>query len=105
MTGYPEENFPAFAKAQAKLTSLGVTVVSPHVLGHAREGEDYSCCLRRALLFMLSSSACGGIALPGWRESNGARIEADIFAALRLPVHEYEDVICALQDSKPSEVA
>jgi hypothetical protein len=83
MTGLPDLNFPAFARAARRLRAAGHTVVSP-----AEVNPDHSMpweqCMRRDIPELCT---CEAIALlPGWEDSRGARLEAQIAGALRMRV-------------------
>lgn len=77
MTGLPEYNYPAFARAAKVLRDADHAVVSPHDIGHLDNGEPgsipWSTYIRRDLAEMLN---CDTIALPpGWESSRGATLE------------------------------
>lgn len=79
MTGLPDLNFPAFARATARLRAAGHTVVSP-----AEVNPDHSMpwaeCMRRDIIELCT---CEAIAvLPGWENSRGAKLEVQIAVAL-----------------------
>lgn len=83
MTGLPDWNYPAFHAAADKLRAAGYTVVSP-----AESGEDVSLPwthhLRVALRALLD---CDAVAtLPGWLDSEGARLECHVAAQLLMPI-------------------
>jgi hypothetical protein len=85
MTGYPEQNYPAFARAAAALRARGLTIVSAHETFHnGAQGGDgklaWAAYLRNDLKELLG---CDGIILlPGWPQSAGAKLEFDV--AVRL---------------------
>jgi hypothetical protein len=85
MTGIPEWNLPAFAKAEADLVNAGYTAVNPgrHGADPNRAWEDY---LRRDLQELLG---CDAVALlPGWENSRGAQLEVHVAHALGMEVHD-----------------
>lgn len=88
MTGYPEENRPAFKKATEFLRKQGFIVVSPDELDrmYPAKGKSWKDYMERDIPHVVTSSC--GIALPGWRMSKGATVEAALFAVLERPVFE-----------------
>ena len=79
MTGLPEHNYPAFRAAAAALRAVGYEVESPAEPGQVH-GWGWTDYMKRGLAQMLT---CDGVALlPGWTESKGACIEADIASLL-----------------------
>lgn len=88
MAGYPENNFPAFQKAQIELGFLGYPVVSPHAIDHG-DTTEWADFLRGDIKVMLD---CAGlILLKGWPQSRGSRLELSIALALDWPVFYYHD--------------
>lgn len=84
MTGYPDDNFPAFRAAAVALRRKGFEVVSPAEMDshdeleavHAEEryGPMYQALLRRDL-DVIKDPEVGIeaiVLLPGWTRSNGA---------------------------------
>ena len=86
MTGLPEYNFPAFHAAAANLRGKGHDVVNPAELP-APEEPTWGNYLRGALRAMLTCEAV--VFLPGWMQSNGARLERIVADRLRIPVYDY----------------
>jgi len=90
MSGIPNHNYPAFNAAAFDLRGRGFHVVSPAEL-HAdfetnpKPYEDY---LRADLIALLGTAAV--VVLPGWEQSNGARLEVTVARALGMLVWEYE---------------
>ena len=93
MSGYPEFNFPAFRDAARELVDMGLRNLYHTASGVppreavAKPWEEY---LRNALRLMLTCDAV--VALPGWRESKGARLEVYVALELGMPVVEYPDL-------------
>lgn len=90
MTGYEDFNRPAFRRMTELLREQGVRVTSPDELdttdpvsAASPEWADY---LARDLRWLVLAEA--GVALPGWEESRGARLEAAVLGALGRPVYE-----------------
>lgn len=86
MTGYPDDNFRAFAEAAEALREKGFEVVAPHegdlsmdydprVQGpsFANPSFDLATALSRDVEAVLGSD--GVALLPGWQESPGALVE------------------------------
>lgn len=88
MSGFPENNYPAFKRASAELRALGLKIVSPaESMPHPGEAthEQYLALLTHDVCIMVS--LCRGlILLPGWHKSRGARLEISIALALEWPI-------------------
>lgn len=88
MSGLPEENFPAFNEAAAKLRAKGFTVVNPAELkvdvtgltGRAR----WQKFLKADLKVLIDCDAI--VMLPGWGSSEGALLERYVARKLGLDV-------------------
>lgn len=88
MTGYPDENRPAFHAAHAELQSVGFVCMNPALNGlpytapwHHQMRRDYSMLM-----------ACHGVALlSGWERSRGARREVQMAGDLQMPVRLLAD--------------
>lgn len=90
MTGIDRYNFPAFYEAADRLRHLGYGVVNPAEFGHDLE-MHWEDCMKRDIPLMLTCDFV--VVLPGWHESKGARLEADIANALGMPVRSLYNVI------------
>lgn len=106
MTGYPEDNRPAFREATAALRKMGFKVISPDELDDLAPAgsRDWSGYLRRDLPWIAQAEAA--VFLRGWRESRGSTLEATIFNALGIPVWEVvrrtgSDGIASWDDLEP----
>lgn len=87
MTGLPDFNYPAFYKAEEQLRAAGYEVENParNELKGRPEGEPMWLSFMRMSLVQISR--VDGIALlPGWGDSEGAKLEAHIGQGLKLPV-------------------
>lgn len=102
MTGWPEFNYPAFEEAAIWLRGVvGLEVASPTETDASHDwkpgehdpmtlpAEEYRRPLRWAMRRILEDDVEGGICLPSWATSNGARVEALTVATLRLPLLQY----------------
>lgn len=90
MRGYPEFNFPAFAKAAADLRAAGYGIVSPHELHSGRLDLPWNEYMRRDIAIIVSG-AIGGLAmLPGWQDSRGAKGEAFVGELTCLPIRSVD---------------
>lgn len=88
MTGYPDDNRPAFRAATKLLRSRGYRVTSPDELDQRdpAASREWAAMLRRDLPWL--AAATMGVALPGWRASKGATLEATNLHALGAPIFE-----------------
>jgi Domain of unknown function (DUF4406) len=86
MTGIPEFNFPLFNSVAAKLRAAGFDIRNP-----AEHFDGYTGHKRHKYLSLdvltLIRECRGIILLPGWLDSDGARLEAQI--ALDLTFDDY----------------
>lgn len=90
MRGVPDFNFPAFAEAAAKLRAAGYGVVSPHELHSGALNLPWSEYMRRDIA-ILCSGAVGGVALlPGWEDSQGAKLEVAVAHATGMSVQRLD---------------
>lgn len=82
MTGYPQNNYPAFREAEHRLQDAGYKTVNPADFGAA--GGHYVDLIREDLRAMLD---CHGVAIiENWWESVGARNEVQVAGILKMPV-------------------
>jgi|ERR1019366_6855530 hypothetical protein len=87
MTGVPDLNRPAFAKAAKALRKKGYRVVNPPELDKNSPQRSWEGCLRRDIAELLD---CDKIALlPRWRKSRGAALEVHIGKALKYFIRTY----------------
>jgi len=89
MTGYPDDNRAAFRKARKELQELGWTVVCPEELDTTQPltNPTWSDYMRRDIPLLMGVQV--GFALPGWKKSRGATLEATILNALGVPVADF----------------
>jgi Domain of unknown function (DUF4406) len=107
MRGIYEFNFPAFFKAAEHLRQLGHEVFSPadndannygdaiwrHRQGDLKEIEHLGFDLRRTFfqdLEYITLHADAVVLLPGWENSEGAKIERSVALFLKLLVYQIE---------------
>ena len=87
MTGYPEQNFPAFHAAAAQLRTAGYEVVNPAEL-NLDPGTPWRVCMQIDIRELV---LCEGIALlPAWERSKGALLEYRIARGLDMQVERVE---------------
>lgn len=90
MTGYKDENRPAFRRASEVLRGLGMNVISPDELDQldpvTAPKPGWSDYLRRDIGHVRHATSC--VLLPGWRASRGARLEVAILNTLGCPIFE-----------------
>lgn len=109
MTGIPQFNFPAFDVAAASLRAAGYLVVSPVELDdpssrsaalanetgdpeqyNADTGETWGDLLARDVK-LIADEVSGVVALEGWEDSRGARLEVFVARTCGKPVYSYEE--------------
>lgn len=91
VTGYPEGNYTAFARAKEIIASQGHTPVNPRDKGvSGEEGLTWEYLMREALKLMLECEAA--YFLEGWEKSKGASFEHQVAQILQMPI-EYESKI------------
>ncbi|MCY0895859.1 MAG: DUF4406 domain-containing protein [Alicyclobacillaceae bacterium] len=90
MTGYPDDNYPAFAEAARSLRDQGYDVVSPAEDVPNREAS-WEHLMRHALRKMLNGTQ-GVVVLPGWKSSRGANVEVAVAKWLGLPILEWDSL-------------
>jgi hypothetical protein len=109
MTGLPQFNFPEFDRVAGILRTAGYNIVSPAELDdpvdHSRamssvdgapgsgshDGKLWESFLARDCVIVSMPTCVGGIFLPGWERSNGARLETFILDRLKKGLWLYED--------------
>lgn len=91
MSGYPENNFPAFITAAHALRRWGLVVVNPAELTLAKYGTveeamkvPWETHLARDIGELVKCDAV--VVMPGWEKSPGATLEVDVARRLRMPV-------------------
>ncbi|GLG01699.1 hypothetical protein Alches_17390 [Alicyclobacillus hesperidum subsp. aegles] len=87
MSGLPEYNFPAFFRAADAIRQQGDEPINP--AEGAPEGWTWEQYMRRALRMLLDADAV--VMLPGWQQSQGARLEYVIAQQLGMPTTFLED--------------
>ncbi len=81
MTGYPQQNYPAFISAEAELRAAGHVPLNPARNPEQPTWADY---MRLDLADVLTADQLA--VLPGWEASRGARLEVHVAHALEVPV-------------------
>jgi Domain of unknown function (DUF4406) len=83
MTGYVDNNFPAFNKKAAELTSLGIQVENPT----ANEGgaDSWNGYMRLAVTQLMRCTEIH--MLKGWEFSKGARTEHELACKLGFEIY------------------
>ena len=89
MSGHPDHNFPAFHKAAKSLREQGFIVISPAETDGGDLSKPRSYYLRKDLADLLSCDCI--VALPGWRESEGASLEMTIAHQCDIRCVEFQD--------------
>lgn len=86
MTGQPEYNYPAFAEAAAGLRAAGFHIINPAETAGGTTHLPRSTYLRIDIGYVMAADAIA--LMPGWEESNGAKLEVMVAQAMDLPVYE-----------------
>ena len=84
MTGLPDYNRPAFAMVAKQLRSEGKSVFNPGDIGPKENIMPRAWYMRRDLEALMKSDSV--YVLPGWGESEGAKLEIAIAKELELPI-------------------
>lgn len=97
MTGYPDHNYPAFHKAAAEMRALGWEVINPAENHGGRTDLPREEYFRTDIPQLISCDAV--CMLPGWENSEGARLEFAIARACNVrTVKPGDDIPFALKD-------
>ena len=90
MTGVPEHNFPAFHAAAERLRQAGWEVVNPAENFGGQTDLPRETYLRADVALLVT---CNAIAmLPGWENSQGAKLEYLLARELGMPVLDAESL-------------
>ena len=90
MSQLPEFNYPAFMDAERQLVAAGYEVENPARPGQV-DGWTWQDYMKRGIRQMLD---CEGVALlPGWEDSPGARIEAQLARSLEMPAADLDYIL------------
>lgn len=87
ITGRPDRNLDAFQEAQRSLVDAGHTAIIPHqiVVPSATHEQAMRACINE-LTWRLGGFSYDGVALlPGWEQSEGARLEKAVAEACGIP--------------------
>lgn len=87
MTGLPDFNTPAFNEAARELEAQGYEVVNP-ADNSGDTTQPYEYYLKLGLRQLLECEALA--VLPGWWDSRGARLEAEVAAACKMRRFYYD---------------
>ena len=92
MTGHVDYNRSAFILAEARLSELGHTVLSPanHIPIHDPEAIPHSGYI--AICCAMIDQADAIVQLPGWEESLGSRMERGYAMQKHKPIFSYEQM-------------
>ena len=103
MSGIEKNNYPAFEYAFLFLRSIGLNVISPHLLCEPVDDtpKAYADVLSRDLM-VLSSCTCIAF-LPGSEDSRGACLEAHYGAITKKDMVLYEEISSKLLAGKELE--
>lgn len=88
MTDIHGHNLPAFARAEEHLSKLGYSVFNPgEIQDETMSFEDYM----RPELKILLNTRKALVALPGWEQGVGSRLEVMVATSVGLPCHSYSE--------------
>jgi hypothetical protein len=95
MRGIKDWNFPAFHEAAATLRAYGWTVFSPAERDEAMQWDTEYPNARPLWEYMIDdlpavAKSSAVFFLPGWRNSEGARLEYTVARRLSIPCYDYE---------------
>lgn len=96
MSGIPHHNYPSFAEARQRLRSMGYEIFCP---AEYAENEGYKSDTpvtkewvqgkMRIFLSTIANECDAVIVLPGWPQSEGAKVEVTVATAVGKPVFAY----------------
>lgn len=88
MTGYPNFNYDMFHEVEKLLRNKGFSYIeNPATHFNGDQGLSWNSYLDAAIEAVMRSDTI--VALPGWHESTGARLEVAIGIAVGMAVYEY----------------
>lgn len=90
MSGLPNNNYPAFFKAESILNHFGHETINPASIGE-REGWKWEDYMKKAVQMMMDADEI--VLLPGWETSRGAKKEKELAEDLNMSVHLYKDLL------------
>ena len=92
MTGYAEQNYPAFNAAADLLREHGYTVLNPvdseRLNPTPGQLQSWDWYMRHAMKMVLEAEAVA--LLPNWQESRGAKLEVHVARSLGMQVAPYK---------------
>jgi len=92
MTGHDNFNYDRFHEVEKTLRDKGfLHVENPARHFDGRQDMTWNAYLQAAIEAVIRSDII--VALPGWNESTGARLEVAIGMAIGMPIYEYVDEI------------
>jgi hypothetical protein len=92
ITGREEHNIPAFALASELLHDAGYDPVNPHVICKDDEpGKHFSYYMAKCLPEVCTADFVA--LLPGWEDSQGAKLEAYVAVVCGVPVKPIKDLL------------
>jgi hypothetical protein len=86
MRGKPDFNYPVFNQVSEELEKLGISVRNPASNFGGDSSRDYSEYMRLDIGMVLDSNVL--VLLPGWENSDGAKLEISLAKALKLDFWE-----------------
>ena len=85
MSGIADHNRPAFNVAAESLREQGYNVVNPADFDTTLTAPSWICCMVRDIPHVCSADAVA--VLPGWEQSDGAKLEVFVATKLGKPVY------------------
>lgn len=96
MTGIPHHNYPSFKEARERIRSMGYEVFCPAEHAESEGYEDTTPVTRewvqekmRIFVSTIVNDCDGVIVLPGWPQSEGAKVEVAVAVSAGKPVFAY----------------
>lgn len=88
MTGLPNENYPAFHEAAARLRAIGFDVLNPAETAGGATHLPRHIYMDVDIGYVKAADAV--VVMQGWRNSDGAKLEAIVASSMDKPVFTYD---------------
>jgi hypothetical protein len=98
MRGLPDFNYPLFNSVAENFRSAGLTVLNPAENFDGDQSRDFADYMRADIKMLMKASTI--FMLPGWQDSEGARLEYLLAKALGLEIIYHKDA----DQTEPAEM-